>query len=297
MRSLLRRVIGEDLALDVAVAPDEVHLISADRGQIEQVIMNLAVNARDAMPGGGTLRIEIDTVDLDEKFVAAHPGSRSGPHVRVTITDTGIGMDAEVMAHLFEPFFTTKDPGKGTGLGLATVYGIVKQSDGYISVESAPGQGTSFRLHFRPTPAGSASRAEPAPDRSMIAGTETVLVVEDQKEVRDAIRQTLERNGYSVIEAADGASALARLGAAERRVHLLITDVVMPELSGALLAERAVAIAPRLPVLFMSGYTDDAIVHHGVLNPGIDFLPKPFTPTQLLLRVRAALDRSSSRAS
>jgi PAS domain S-box-containing protein len=297
MRSLLRRVIGEDLALEVAVAADGAHLISADRGQIEQVIMNLAVNARDAMPGGGTLRIEIDTVDLDATFVAAHPGSRRGPHVRVTVSDTGIGMDADVIAHLFEPFFTTKDPGKGTGLGLATVYGIVKQSDGYLSVESAPGQGTSFRLHFRPTPVGSTPVTEHVPDRGVIAGTETILVVEDQKEVRDAIRKTLERSGYSVIEAVDGASALARLRAAGRPVHLLLTDVVMPELSGALLAERAVEIAPRLPVLFMSGYTDDAIVHHGVLNPGIDFVPKPFTPTQLLLRVRAALDRSSSRAS
>jgi CheY-like chemotaxis protein len=292
MHSLLRRLIGEDVTLDLATA-SEVPPIFADPGQLEQVVMNLAVNARDAMPSGGTLTIGVDAVELDEAFAASHPGSTAGPHVRITVTDTGVGMGPDVLAHLFEPFFTTKEQGKGTGLGLATVYGIVKQSAGYIAVESAPGQGTSFRIHFPCAPADCA--AEPVRETlpQSVSGSETILVVEDQEEVRAVVRKALEAHGYTVIEAADGPSALALLPGLPHGIDLLLTDVVMPHMSGCELAERIRRLRGDLRVLYMSGYTDDAIVRHGVVAAAIELLPKPFAVPQLLARVRELLDRPS----
>jgi two-component system cell cycle sensor histidine kinase/response regulator CckA len=290
MHSLLRRVIGEDVSLDL-ITDSDVPSISADPGQLEQVVMNLAVNARDAMPSGGTLHIGVDAVELDETFVAGHPGSTAGPHVRITVSDTGVGMGPEVLAHLFEPFFTTKEQGHGTGLGLATVYGIVKQSAGYITVESAPGQGTSFRIHFPGAPAECATEPVREAATQSVSGVETILVVEDQEEVRAVVRNALQMHGYTVIEAPDGPSALSLLPALPQRVDLLLTDVVMPHMSGRELAERARRIHDDLRVLYMSGYTDDAIVRHGVVAAGIELLPKPFAVAQLLARVRELLDR------
>ena len=289
MHSLLRRLIGEDVTLDL-VTGSEVPLISADPGQLEQVVMNLAVNARDAMPSGGTLRIGVDAVDLDEAFVGNHPGSTAGPHVRITVSDTGVGMGPEVLAHLFEPFFTTKEQGQGTGLGLATVYGIVKQSAGHITVDSVPGQGTSFRIHFPCAPANSVTEPVREAVPRSLSGTETILIVEDQAEVRAVVRNALQAHGYTVIEAPDGPSALSLLPGLPR-VDLLLTDVVMPHMSGRELAEQTRRIHSTLRVLYMSGYTDDAIVRHGVRAAGTHLLPKPFAVTQLLERVRELLDR------
>jgi two-component system cell cycle sensor histidine kinase/response regulator CckA len=292
MQTLLRRVIGEDIECVIELG-EHVPRINADRGQVEQVVMNLAVNARDAMPTGGALRISTGAVDLDNAFVTAHPGSRAGVHVRLTLSDTGIGMGSDVLSHLFEPFFTTKELGKGTGLGLATVYGIVKQSGGYISVESAPGRGTAFMLDFPAawTVPVQTSAAE-ATGRA-VSGTETILLVEDQREVRHAIRQTLERSHYQVIEAADGPAALAVLQDRPERVDLLLTDVVMPGMSGRVLVDLIAGQGRCIRVLYMSGYTDDAIVQHGVLSPGVDFIQKPFRPEELLASVRDVLDRQT----
>ncbi len=292
MQGLLRRIISEDVEL-VTTLCDTACRINADPGLIEQVIMNLAVNARDAMPSGGTLRIAVEQIDVDAAFVAAHTGAAAGPHVRLTLSDTGSGMGPDVLAHLFEPFFTTKPPGKGTGLGLATVYGIVHQSGGYVWVESAPGHGTSFMINF---PLVSAE-ADPAPGTAVaVAGPagETILLVEDQREVRDTLRQALTRHGYVVIEAADGPAALARLQGWRGPVHLLLTDVVMPYMSGQTLAGEVARHDPGVRVLYTSGYTDEAIVRHGVLDPRIDFIQKPFRPEQLLARVRDVLDRPLS---
>ncbi len=296
MQPMLRRLIGEDVELLTSL--DQALLrINADPGQVEQVIMNLAVNARDAMPMGGQLQIATDMVDLDARFVSANPGAIKGHYVRLTLTDSGVGMDPDVLAHLFEPFFTTKEQGKGTGLGLATVYGIVKQSGGYISVKSAEGHGTTFVVHFP-----SVQRAaDTVPDTDLrphaLNGTETILVVEDQREVREVIKHVLVRQGYSVIEAADGTTALELLRARDQAVDLLLTDVVMPVMSGRDLVARLDNRDVAIRVLYMSGYTDDEIVKHGVLDPDIDFLPKPFQPQQLLTRVREVLDRPVRPAS
>jgi CheY-like chemotaxis protein len=254
-------------------------------------MMNLAVNARDAMPEGGTLRIATEMVDHDQEFVAAHPGSAPGLHVRLTFGDTGVGMTADVLAHLFEPFFTTKGQGKGTGLGLATVYGIAKQSGGYVWVESEPGAGTSFMICFpcirTDTPEGEALPAKPR----AAAGTETILFVEDQVEVRDAVRRSLQRRGYSVIEAADGPTALELMSQHAGPIHLLLTDVVMPQMSGRALADIVTSRKRGTRVLYMTGYTDDAIVRSGVIESGVDLIRKPFMPDQLLSAVREILDR------
>ncbi len=290
MQTMLGRVIGEDITLIPALG-DRVRRIKADPGQIEQVIMNLAVNARDAMPSGGTLRITTESVVLNEAFVAAHPGSAKGPHVRLMLSDTGIGMGPDVLARLFEPFFTTKERGKGTGLGLATVYGIVKQSGGYIWVESTPGEGTSFMVDLPSVSADPQIVAVADTTVPTLAGSETILLVEDQQELRDVVRVTLQRRGYDVLEAADGPTALKLLGDCPARVHLLLTDVVMPHMNGRELFDRVLEHDGSIRVLYTSGYTDDAIVRHGVLKPGIDLIHKPFTPNQLLARVRDVLDR------
>ena len=288
MDKLLRRLIGEHIALVTVLAPD-LGRVKADPNQLEQVIVNLAVNARDAMPEGGKLTIETANVDLDEAFARAHLGSVPGAYAMFALTDTGSGMDATVRAHLFEPFFTTKEVGKGTGLGLATVYGIVKQSDGYISVYSEPGHGSSFKIYLPriATPA----RAAAGPQKGGPArGTETVLVVEDEPAVLSLSRRALEAQGYVVLAASDAASALRVVERHGGMIHLLLTDVVMPGLSGRELADQLAGQRPGIRVLYMSGYPGDAVVQHGTLPSGSAFLQKPFSPDGLARKVRDVLD-------
>jgi PAS domain S-box-containing protein len=288
MDKMLRRLIGEHIALAAVLAPD-LGRVRADPNQIEQVIVNLAVNARDAMPDGGKVTIETANVDLDEGFAQAHLGSVPGSYAMLAVTDTGQGMDAGVRAHLFEPFFTTKEVGKGTGLGLATVYGIVKQSGGYISVYSELGRGSSFKIYLPriETPAetpASIQKGGPAP------GSETVLVVEDEPAVLSLSRRALEAQGYVVLAASDAAAALRVVERHGGTIHLLLTDVVMPGLSGRELADRLAAQRPGIRVLYMSGYPGDAVVQHGTLPPGSAFLQKPFSPDGLARKVRDVLD-------
>jgi two-component system, cell cycle sensor histidine kinase and response regulator CckA len=289
VEKLLRRLIGEDVELVTRLDP-ALGSVKADPGQLEQVLMNLAVNARDAMPEGGTLTVETANTVLDTGFTTANPGARSGEYAILTVTDTGIGMSDEVRSHAFEPFFTTKEHGKGTGLGLATAYGIVKQSDGYITVDSEPGRGTTFRIYF-PRAAGAAA-ASGRGERPMLSprGTETILLVEDKSGVRRLSRTILEAQGYIVLEAASGDEALEVARAHAGEIHLVATDVVMPGMSGRVLWDRLRVVRPDPRVLFMSGYTDDAITRHGVLEPGIAFLQKPFTPFGLAQKVREVLD-------
>ena len=288
MDKMLRRLIGEHIALAAVLAPD-LGRVRADPNQIEQVIVNLAVNARDAMPEGGKLTIETANVDLDEAFAQAHLGSVPGSYALLAVTDTGAGMDATVRAHLFEPFFTTKEVGKGTGLGLATVYGIVKQSGGYISVYSEPGRGSSFKIYLPriATPAD----PPPGPQKGGPApGSETVLVVEDEPAVLTLSRRALEAQGYVVLAASDPAAALRVVERHGGMIHLLLTDVVMPGLSGRELADRLTAQRPGIRVLYMSGYPGDAVVQHGTLPSGSAFLQKPFSPDGLARKVRDVLD-------
>jgi PAS domain S-box-containing protein len=288
MDKLLRRLIGEHIALVTVLAPD-LGRVRADPNQIEQVIVNLAVNARDAMAEGGKLTIETANIDLDDSFAQAHLGSVPGPYAMVAVTDTGAGMDASVRAHLFEPFFTTKEVGKGTGLGLATVYGIVKQSGGYISVYSEPGRGSSFKIYLPriATPAGTAAGT---PKSGAARGTETILVVEDEPAVLTLSRRALEAQGYVVLAASDAAAALRVVERHGGTIHLLLTDVVMPGLSGRELADRLGAQRPGIRVLYMSGYPGDAVVQHGTLPAGSAFLQKPFSPDGLARKVRDVLD-------
>jgi CheY-like chemotaxis protein len=288
MESMLRRLIGEDVALRTDLAP-ALGRVKADPGQIEQVIVNLVVNARDAMPQGGKLTIETTEVELTEGDAQQHAGLRPGPTVVLAVSDTGTGMDEATRARIFEPFFTTKEQGKGTGLGLSTVYGIVQQSDGGISVHSADGRGTTFRIYL-PRVEESVEIA-PTPEAPMRAGggTETVLLVEDEDELRAVVLETLQLYGYTVLEAGHGGEAMLMAERYPGPIHLLLTDVVMPTMSGADLARRLAAVRLEMKVLFVSGYTDDAIVHHGVLEPGTAFLEKPFNPEQLVRRVREVL--------
>jgi PAS domain S-box-containing protein len=291
LEKMLRRLIGEDLEFRTVLAPD-LGAVRADPGQIEQVIMNLAVNARDAMPQGGKLTVETANVDLDEAYAQAHVPVVPGRYTMVAVSDTGIGMDTQVKGHIFEPFFTTKEKGKGTGLGLATVYGIVKQSDGYIWVYSEPGQGTSFKIYLPRVEAPAEPPAPNATPPTSLRGSETVLLVEDEDAVRNLTRRVLEAHGYTVLTAADGQEALRLADRHRGPIHLLLTDVVMPNMSGRQVAERVLSARRGTKVLYLSGYTDDAIIHHGVLAPGIAFLQKPFTPQGLARKLREVLDAS-----
>ena len=285
---LLRRVLGEDVELTVTVQPDLWH-VRCDPGQVEQVVLNLAVNARDAMPGGGKLTLSTANVEVDERLTASRPWMHPGSYVKLAIRDSGQGMSPEVKAHLFEPFFTTKPVGKGTGLGLATVYGIVKQNDGYILVESEPGQGTKLELFF-PRMTGTPVEASPPAPAIAPRGTETVLVVEDEPAVREVTVRCLRSGGYRVLVARDGQEALEIAARELGRLHLLVTDVVMPGMDGRALANELRRDHLALRVLYVSGYSEEVIAKRGVLEPGVELLPKPFTPSSLLARVRAVLD-------
>ena len=296
MEKILRRLIGEDVQLETSSVPD-LGLVKADRSQIEQVILNLAVNARDAMPEGGRLTIETANVDLDESFSHSSVMLSPGPYVMLAVTDNGCGMDVETQAHIFEPFFTTKEKGKGTGLGLATVYGIVKQSGGYVWVYSEPGRGTSFKVYLprvwdEPAMPGRDRRIE---GQRLPQGTETVLLVEDEKGVRELAREYLEMTGYTVIEAENGHTALELAALHSGPIHLLMTDVVMPGISGRELSERVKSIRPDIRVLFMSGYTDQAVVHHGILETDAVLLQKPFTVAALAAKLRDILNLEVAR--
>ncbi len=285
---LLRRLMGEDVEMIVSREP-RLDLVKADPGQIGQVLINLAVNARDAMPQGGHLVIETANVVLDEAYAQCHAGVSAGPHVLVAVSDTGVGMDPETRSRVFEPFFTTKPQGKGTGLGLSTVYGIVQQSSGHVTVYSELGTGSTFKVYLPrveqyATPVPATRAREPFP-----TGTETILLVEDEASLRAIIGETLSDAGYTVIEAGSPQQARALADARVESIDLLVTDVIMPEMNGRELARVLVAGRPRMKVLFMSGYTDDAILQHGVLEPGIAFLGKPFTAEALARKVRDLL--------
>jgi len=289
VEKMLQRLIGEDVTLQISTAP-ALGAVRADPGQIEQVIMNLAVNARDAMPGGGRLTLETGNVELDGAYARDHAGAGPGQYVMLAVSDTGVGMDAETRSHAFEPFFTTKEQGKGTGLGLSTVYGIVKQSGGYVWVYSEPGRGATFKIYLPRVDAQVEAAQRNTAEYPVAGGSESILLVEDDAAVREIVTTVLAQQGYRVLRAPDGRAALELAHAERGRVHLLITDVVMPGLSGRELAEALVRERPGIKVLFMSGYTDDAVVRHGVLQEGVQYLQKPFTPDALVRKVRKVLD-------
>lgn len=288
LESMLKRLIGEHIAVEIRTS-DDVACIKADPGQIEQVILNLAINARDAMAEGGSLFLEVTSVELDDAYARRHISVQPGRYVMLAVSDTGAGMDSATQARIFEPFFTTKPEGRGTGLGLSTVYGIVKQSGGNIWVYSEPGRGATFKIYLprvdeRPDEPVAASAAD------QVTGSETILVVEDEPGVRALVRKVLERLGYRVIVAATPREAVDLAQHHNGPIHLLMTDVVLPEMSGSSVAQHIAVSRPAMLVLYMSGYTDDAIVHHGVLDPDTPFLQKPFTPQALARKVRSVLD-------
>ncbi len=286
---MVRRLIGEDIEV-VTVLPPKLGAVRSDAAQLEQVIINLSVNARDAMPKGGKLIIETANVDLDQTYADTHLAVTSGPYVMLAVTDTGSGMDAHTRAHIFEPFFTTKEKGKGTGLGLATVYGIIKQSGGNVWVYSEPGAGTTFKIYL-PRVVETVEPPQPALIRaSQPQGSETILLVEDEESIRSLVLGILQAHGYKVLGAGHPHEALDISKKFEGPIHLLFTDVVMPQMNGREVAEQISAARPNTKVLYMSGYTDHAIAHHGVLNPGVPFLQKPFSPEALAHKVREVLD-------
>jgi PAS domain S-box-containing protein len=291
---MLRRVIGEDIQL-VALLGRNLWMIKSDPGQIEQVILNLAVNARDAMPKGGRLTIETSNVEPDQEHALAM-GVKPGPCVRLSIRDTGLGMSPEVMDRAFEPFFTTKEKGRGTGLGLSTVYGIVKQSSGNIWVRSELGKGTTFEIDLPKAAETKETYRSSPPTSHRLEGSETILLVEDEEAVRVLTRKTLRNYGYHILEAGNGEEAIRIVNEGPKEIHLLLTDVVMPGMSGREVAERISPLFPEMKVLYISGYTDSAIVHHGILDPGTALLLKPFRPDALAQKVREILDRSSTAA-
>ena len=289
LEPILQRLVGEHIELHVLPAPGAA-AVQADPTQIEQVILNLTVNARDAMPRGGTLTIELSQVPAGQ--LQFDEGDHVGPGVSLVVRDSGTGMTPDVQAHMFEPFFTTKGPGQGTGLGLATVYGIIKQSGGHVSVESELGHGTTFMiwLPLVENPAGLDGPSRVSAE--LREGRETILLVEDEDGVRELAREVLQGHGYTVIEARDGESALQIVEHRRERLHLLLTDVVMPKMGGRELVRRLISLHPEVKVLYMSGYPDDGLGKHGVLEPGAVLLQKPFTPQGMADKVRQVLDRT-----
>ena len=292
MEKMLGRLIGEDIELLTIPAP-ALWQVEIDPGQIEQVIMNLAINAKDAMPCGGKLTIETANADLDENYSHEHgiEEKKSGPYVMLAVSDTGIGMDKETHEHIFEPFFTTKKVGKGTGLGLATVYGIVKQNNGFIWVYSEPKQGATFKVYLPEVKKDADPEKKEKKPVVKLAGSETVLIVEDDGLLRNLTQNTLQSYGYRILDAKNGEDAIRVCKEYDGRIDLMITDVVMPKIGGREAAKRLLPLYPQMKVIYMSGYTDDAIVHHGVLKPGLNFLEKPFTLEGLARKVRQVLDQ------
>ncbi|MGV3710032.1 MAG: ATP-binding protein [Gemmatimonas sp.] len=286
---LLRRVIGEDIKLQSKQSED-LRRIEADPGQLSQVLMNLAVNARDAMPNGGMLMIETANIDLDADYAIIYPNVTPGPYVQLSVSDSGIGMDEETQRRIFEPFFTTKELGKGTGLGLASVYGIVQQSGGHIWVYSELGMGTTFKVYFPAVDQTADIEVFPEPVQRPLRGTETVLIAEDAGAVRELSKTVLENHGYHVLIADNGLKAIEVANQYVGQIDLLLTDVVMPSMNGRELAEHMSTAFPSIKVLFMSGYTNDAVLQRGILGPGVTLLQKPFTPAILARAVRDVLD-------
>jgi two-component system cell cycle sensor histidine kinase/response regulator CckA len=289
LESMLRRLIGEDVELRTVLAPD-VGNVMADASQLEQVLLNLVVNARDAMPTGGKLSIETANAELTGAFSDVHQPVAPGAYVMMAVSDTGSGMSPEVRARVFEPFFTTKDKSKGTGLGLSTVYGIVKQSGGHVWVYSEPGHGATFKIYLPRVDAPLETIGAAVTPTRPVRGSETILVAEDDDVLRPLTRELLKKLGYTVLAAPNSEAALAAAREHQGPIHLLLSDVVMPGASGRDLARRLAASHPDTKVLYVSGYTDDAIVHHGMLEPGLDYLQKPFTPATLARKVRDVLD-------
>lgn len=290
LNKMLRRLIGEDIDMLLVLRPD-LGKVKADPSQVEQVLMNLLVNARDAMPVGGKLTIETANIYIDEQKAGRHVSVVPGQYVMLSVSDTGCGMDADTQARIFEPFFTTKGVGKGTGLGLSTVYGVVQQSGGDIWVYSEVGKGTTFKIYL-PRVEEPAERVEQSADAESPTGTETVLLVEDEAIVRDMTREILQVSGYRVLEAQNGHEALKIFEEHQEQIHLMLTDVIMPQMSGRELAEEIAKRRPEVRLLYMSGYTDDAIGHHGVLEKGVNFLEKPFSPNALTRKIREVLDQA-----
>jgi two-component system cell cycle sensor histidine kinase/response regulator CckA len=289
MSTMLRRLIGEDIEL-IAIAQPDLGLISADPVQIQQIIMNIAANARDAMPHGGRFTIETSNVDIDEDYARGHPTINPGPYVMMAVSDNGSGMDAATRARIFEPFFTTKGKGKGTGLGLSTVYGIVKQSNGFVWVYSEPGKGTTFKIYFPRRLSATASPPAEDTSEAAIQGSQTVLIAEDESTVRALAARVLREQGYTVLEAPDGMEALRVARERSGEIDLVLTDVVMPRISGTELVSQIEAMKPGVKALYLSGYTDGAIVHHGLLDSRVAFLQKPFTVESLARKVREVIE-------
>lgn len=296
MEKMLTRLITENIDLTTIYTPN-LKRVKMDPGQLEQVLMNLVVNARDAMPDGGSLTIETSNLYLDDEYVFHHEGTPTGWYVLLDISDSGCGMDRETQKHIFEPFFTTKEKGKGTGLGLSTVYGIIKQSGGNIWVYSEPGIGTTFKIYLPALEQDEKKPGEPAEIERSLQGTETILVVEDENAVRELTRQTLKKYGYTVISAENSEAALDLLKKSLPDIQLILTDVIMPGMNGRALAQEAKKLQPNLKILFMSGYTDDAIVRHGVLEDGVDFIHKPFSTRSLTQKIREILDAPDPQSS